>query len=347
MPTWLLPTVVSVVVVAVAIFVSSRSSGSRDSVSVPSVAGLDAPVARSRLAQAGLLMKKGDVRLSGSVPRGYVLEQSPRPGSVVEPRTAVVVVLSAGSQESNVPDVVGMQLDEAEALLRSSGLTVRTDRVNSSEPTGTVLSSIPSPGQRVRTGELVRLTVSSGETTEGILVPFNLADTVFVLDPAPTPEGVSDAALEVARKLRALLGASGADVVVTRSVADTDTSPAARRDRASEPSVTAAVGLFIADTGAEGLAVETIAKGIVVEGPRGTEALAARAVEALRGAAPTFPRVQARPDAVLAQVNAPTVRVRLGSGASPDDRRTMADPRWADSVARALYLSLGDTYGRR
>ena len=44
---------------------------------------------------------------------------------------------------------------------------------------------------------------------------------------------------------------------------------------------------------------------------------------------------------------APAVRLRLGSVASPDDKLLFTDPQWADDVARAVYRAIASVYGSK
>lgn len=76
-----------------------------------------------------------------------------------------------GGPVIEVPDVVGMDLDEALRILDSRGLTGVVDRreFHETHPAGTVISQDPEDGFKVRSGHRVRLVVSRG--AERIDVP--------------------------------------------------------------------------------------------------------------------------------------------------------------------------------
>jgi penicillin-binding protein 1A len=61
-----------------------------------------------------------------------------------------------------VPNVVGKKLERAEKLLAKANFTAQGERVNSTEPAGTVVGQTPGAGSRVEAGSLVTLEVSNG-----------------------------------------------------------------------------------------------------------------------------------------------------------------------------------------
>lgn len=325
-----------------------------ETVAVPNVAGLEVEVARSRLGEAGLLLAFGDTRFSSTVPEGGIIEQQPAPGTLVDVRSTVSVVLSAGSEEFVMPDVLGMRVAEAMSVLQDRGLVVDVVPVPSEEPSGTVLSSVPSPGVAVRTSDTVRLSVAASRDTSTALRPYALDSCSFVLDVSPQPEpsatasSTPDAALEVSRRLQSLLEASGATVTVTRSINDTDgaASDAARVARASGTSCTVVIGLSVTASGS-GMRVMSAAPS--AERPAlfiPSSDLARRIGDALKGARLAAPVSTTATDAVLASVSSPGVRVVLGSVRSQEDRAAFRDPEWADRVARSIYRGVGEAYTR-
>jgi N-acetylmuramoyl-L-alanine amidase len=166
----------------------------------------------------------------------------------------------------------------------------------------------------------------------------------IVIDPAPTEEGTPDATLDVARRLRSLLEASGATVVTLRSAEATDTSDAARALIAEDAAPTAAVGLSIAETG-EGGRVVTAPSGSFAVGVV-AERLAQAAASQLATTAP--PATRAEPpadDPVFGGLSAPWMRVQIGSAADRTDLTSFSDPRWADRVARGIYMAIGEVFG--
>lgn len=348
LPRWLLPTAAAVLAAAVAAAAWGLLRPEPSYVLVPSVRALEVPVARSRLAQLGLRLERGDERFSSEIPKGSVLEQRPKAGTKVRGGTAITVAVSAGTETFTMPDLLGEPLPRVKRLLAELGLALNVDVVESERPYNAVLQTTPGPGVRVRSGDVVRVAVSSGEASSSLLLPSDLSGQTFVLDPAPVPTSTPDATLETARRLRALLEASGARVLVTRSVTDSDTSVPARAARAAVPSGTALVGFEIASDGAGGPSVLSLPSS---QSPAryylGSIELARDLVLALQKTGERPVTGNAAGDAMLAAVPAPAVRLRLGVAKDSEDMAAFADPSWTDRVASAVYRALADRYGRR
>jgi penicillin-binding protein 1A len=68
-----------------------------------------------------------------------------------------------------VPDVIGLDLEDAEEELLEAGLNVESEAVNSEEPVDTVLSSDPEPRTRIRQGSTITIEVSNGLSPEAPL----------------------------------------------------------------------------------------------------------------------------------------------------------------------------------
>jgi eukaryotic-like serine/threonine-protein kinase len=84
-------------------------------------------------------------------------------GELVDPDTAVDVVLSTGAERTLVPRVVGLSVADARPLITDAGLVVGDVREEASDqPEGTVLSVEPPEGSEVEVGASVQLVASSG-----------------------------------------------------------------------------------------------------------------------------------------------------------------------------------------
>lgn len=316
-------------------------------ISVPVVTGLSFERAEVRLRSAGLVPKRGDDRFSAQFPKGTVMDQDPEGGSVARKGTIVVLAVSAGSETFDMPDVVGKSVSDARRILSARGLAVRVEVVPSEAASDTVIATVPAPGAPVTTSDVVRLTVAGEGQASSALLPYRMEGLSFVIDPTPVASGTVDAPLEVARRLRSLLEASGATVTVTRSAADPDPTLKERVAAARDATATAVIGLSVAKTG-EG--------GVVVSTPPDSTDLSPftdSSVEFAQSAA-TELRVNGRvvnvttgSDTLISQSRAPGARVKLGSAASREDALAFRDPRWADEVARSVYRALGEVFARR
>jgi hypothetical protein len=349
-PRWLPWTLVAVLAVCAATAALLVWSSRTGLVSTPSVAGLTVDAATQRLREAGMVLKVGDRRFSSMVARGLVVEQRPAAGTELHLGSTVLVAVSAGSESLALPDVVGWTVERARTLLRSRGLDVQVEAAPSKHASGTVLSSYPAPGVTVSTGDAVRLTVATADLSGGLLLPVDLRGRSFVIDPAPMPvAGLTDAPMDVARRLRALFEASGATVVVTRDAAEVTGAPVElRAQRAKTTTSTALIGLSVIQGGAPGVAVLTVpadanTSAFFID----SMSLGTALVASLRATAPDVRTSPAAGDAILLGTGIPAVRVVLGSAASPVDVRSLSDPAWADSVARAVYSAMGSLYGAK
>jgi hypothetical protein len=320
-------------------------------VRVPTLAGLDRTAATNRLQELGLTLHVGDRRYSSTVAAGQVVDQSPAAGVKVQEGAEVVVALSAGTEDFPMPDVTGWALEKARVTLRDRGLSVEVITVASDRVQGTVVATFPSPGVTVATGTQVRINVAAGGGTGAALLPTDLTGKTFMLDPEPSPAvGVTDSAMDIARRLRALLEASGAKVMVTREVTDSGETAATlnRARRAKETSSSALIGFSVAQSGTAGLIVVSLpATGTTQPYYLASASLATALTDAIRAAGKPVTTSIATSDLLLTGTGVPAVRLRLGSLGSTDDKLSFTDPQWADDVARAVYRAIGSVYGSK
>ncbi len=131
-------------------------------VTVPRVEGLLTREAASLLRQARLDVEIETVR--STQPEGTVVSQRPQPDQEVAPGTIVVLEV-AGPPDPvtvEVPELVGLKAAEARGQLRELGLRVTQRPVESTQPKGIVIRQSPGPGTKLREGQAVLLTISTG-----------------------------------------------------------------------------------------------------------------------------------------------------------------------------------------
>lgn len=343
-PKGVLYGLVGFVVAVAAIAAALAWADARSQIAVPTVAGMDVGVARTALSRVGLELSVTERRFSAS-PEGTILSQRPAAGSMAERGGIVTVIVSAGTEELPMPDVIGDGIVLATGVLEDLGLRVEVEQVLSEAASDTVLSSVPAAGATVRSGDTVRLQVAAPRGSAVDVKPFKLDGLTFVIDPAPVPSGVEvDPVIEVARRLEAMLSASGARAVVLRSSFESATTDAVRAKRALEASPTVSIGLSLATGVTPGRTVSvppSQTAGYSAEARR----LAEEIVSGLSAASPPVVRALSSHDPVLGRTGAPWVRVILGSSGARDDLTLYSDPNWADRVARALYAAIGGAYG--
>ncbi|SDD20289.1 Stk1 family PASTA domain-containing Ser/Thr kinase [Glycomyces harbinensis] len=96
---------------------------------VPDVVGMDEDAAISALQSEGLTVGEVAPRHSDTIPAGSVIEQTPAADSPAGAGDVVDLVVSDGPEPIEVPDVVGMDLDEATETLEGLGFTVKTAQI--------------------------------------------------------------------------------------------------------------------------------------------------------------------------------------------------------------------------
>lgn len=134
-----------------------------DDVKVPQVVGLLYDEAVNRLQAAGFKAKTGEERFVELAPKSTVLAQSPPPGAT-EPRGSEIVLdISAGQRQLQVPSVVGLAQVVAEDAIEKAGLEVGDVKEQESQSArGAVLQTLPAAGTPVAPSTRIDLVVSSG-----------------------------------------------------------------------------------------------------------------------------------------------------------------------------------------
>ena len=111
---------------------------------------------------------------SSEVPEGEVSAQNPRAGDKARAGTEVDLTISSGPPAPNgggqaeVPDVSGLGVEGATALLREAGCEVTGTRAEpSQEPEGTVVGTDPPVGTALASGTPVVVVISGGGPSAG------------------------------------------------------------------------------------------------------------------------------------------------------------------------------------
>jgi serine/threonine-protein kinase len=129
--------------------------------SVPDVGGFSASRAQKTLTKSGFKFQL-DERTSPTVPAGRVIRTRPAAGKTVDYGSRVVLVVSSGPRQIQVPSVVGLTQSSAEKALEDAGLTVSITEEESDAPKGEVTKQDPPADTQVDEGSTVALTVSKG-----------------------------------------------------------------------------------------------------------------------------------------------------------------------------------------
>jgi serine/threonine-protein kinase len=155
--------VLAVFVIAALLGREIFTGGGAASVTVPDVTGLTVPQARDALQAEGLTLGEQTEQNDAQVPKGNIIDQSPVDGAQLEEGKAVDVTVSAGVEETTVPALVGLSLDEASQVLREAGLRLGdTTPRPSEEDRGTVTKVSPKEGETVPVDSAVDVSYASG-----------------------------------------------------------------------------------------------------------------------------------------------------------------------------------------
>jgi serine/threonine-protein kinase len=128
---------------------------------VPLVEGLREANAKAQLEELGLVptvVRGADPKVKA----GFVARQEPKSGTSVAEGSEVTLFVSTGPRKTIVPDVVGMDYDDAVRTLRDAGLDWERREVFSNKRPGRVVGQDPAAEEEVVEGTVVTLEVSKG-----------------------------------------------------------------------------------------------------------------------------------------------------------------------------------------
>jgi eukaryotic-like serine/threonine-protein kinase len=167
------------VVLAVIAVVLWRVLDTTQHVNVPNVAGQTVATATQTLQNDGLAAGDSSFRTSAAVAKGDVISTDPQGGSRVAKNSQVDLVVSTGPTVTmvSVPPVVGQQFTAATETLTNAGLTYKPTYVTSTKPSGTVLAQSPAGGVSVKSTTVVKLTVSSSQSSVSVPNVVGLSQT--------------------------------------------------------------------------------------------------------------------------------------------------------------------------
>lgn len=134
---------------------------------MPSVVGLPEQTALRLLTGAKYKDENIDIVTENhpDVQAGYIIRQVPEPEEKVVPEeTEITLFVSKGKEKFEMPNLIGLSKEEAEAVLTRHNLTLEKVEEDFSElPAGQVYRQHPiDPGQPVEAGTPIRIWVSKG-----------------------------------------------------------------------------------------------------------------------------------------------------------------------------------------
>ncbi len=159
--------VILMVLVGCAVFFTTIKGAEK--VPVPNVIGKELEDAIMDL-QVWKLNVNINLRFSDDgTPKGIVMEQSPKANAIVKGNSIVTLVVSRGSENDEVKNVVGTLFNNLEST--ENILVSEPEYINSSEPAGTILAQYPRPGYKIGSPVKLLTVVSSGSEKEKTSMP--------------------------------------------------------------------------------------------------------------------------------------------------------------------------------
>ena len=141
----------------------------RGRATVPSVVGLSQVYAMEVLRKAGVTGVISVSRPDERVGKGKIANQIPAADTAVERGSQVELALSLGPEDRPVPNLVGYPANGALTLLERAGMGFTVQVEPSDQPSGTVLRTQPTAGEKRPKGTTVLLVLSGGPSPLGDL----------------------------------------------------------------------------------------------------------------------------------------------------------------------------------
>lgn len=152
----------------------STDEDTSDKATIPmvNVVGLYKTAAEEELKKAGFTAYTIETATDDKVEEGYVISQSVDEGTAIPADEKIVITVSEGKEDVEVPDVKGYSDDQATTLLTEAGFVVThgyeyDDTVEKNK----VISQSPEGKTMQKSGSTVKIIISNGKEVEEVEVP--------------------------------------------------------------------------------------------------------------------------------------------------------------------------------
>ncbi|MBO4470250.1 MAG: Stk1 family PASTA domain-containing Ser/Thr kinase [Clostridia bacterium] len=147
---------------------------------VPNVKDLDVEDAKALLTKEGFKYIE-QYYINENVKANIVFMQSPKENTVKRRGDTVMLNVSSGPSQIQLPDLLGKNKEEAAAIIRSIGLTPDLRSVMNELEEDTIVSQSPEAGEKVNKDTVVKLFYSGGKTRVPGLTGLKLAQAEELL----------------------------------------------------------------------------------------------------------------------------------------------------------------------
>ncbi len=145
----------------------------KDRVEVPRVVGVDSVAASQLIQEADLTPRIVAEEFSDKVPKGHVATQRPSGGAWAKMGSEVRLFLSRGTDQLDVPNIVGATLPQAQRTLAEAGLSMGeiTAIHSDAHARETIMAQDPPAGAPAIRGATVKILQSAGPWEDMVTVP--------------------------------------------------------------------------------------------------------------------------------------------------------------------------------
>ncbi|MEA3422258.1 MAG: Stk1 family PASTA domain-containing Ser/Thr kinase [Bacillota bacterium] len=168
----LLAFVVSVVIFGIIGFSIFQDKFSVKEVEVPNIVNVSFDDAKELLNENGLYIEEESYRYSNVIERGWIIEQSEEPGTILKEGFTIKVVISKGKNYVQVPNLLQKEISEARIVLENKELVIGdVEYMVNDLPKGYIISQMPEAGTEIEIGEFINLVVSQGTSQQEYIMP--------------------------------------------------------------------------------------------------------------------------------------------------------------------------------
>lgn len=304
---------------------------------VPQVVGQSSDIAELQLRQAGFKTKIVQRRFS-SEKEGVVIAQTPQAHKRTAKNATIQLIVSGGTEEVTMPDLEGDNELYAMRVVTQKGLVPVVVEEPSEKQEGTVLSTLPAPGEKVFSGDTVTIRVS-GQRDQVTLQNFNLSNKKIMIVPTYLSEAPQDPAYDVARRLSALLKAADADSQIAR-FGGSKKNKLTTEDRRDCDAI---IWLTLRKSGSNGIVVYAPDSVAFTKQPQGYSVansvyreLSSNTVN-VRGERGKFGELSN---------SKKWVRISFGSLKNVTDSTLINDAQYKDLIAQSIYMGVGRFFNK-
>ncbi len=129
---------------------------------VPNLVNEEMETAITRGKEAKLTVQVSDKQYSDEIPENRVLSQDLKGGSLADVDETLNIVISAGIEQTSVPNVVGVESEQAVQTLKDAGFVVSTEEKEYRAAPGTIGWQSLDPGTQADTGTEIQVIISKG-----------------------------------------------------------------------------------------------------------------------------------------------------------------------------------------